>query len=96
MGTMPGGRDDVRQRVLGLTQGRFVANSIAQKIPGAHSGQLRKTFHEPLRLCPFSDARCTDENNASSAFELPSGHPESICRYAERKRPSALRWGIRA
>lgn len=63
---------------MGLTQWRFVANSIAQKIPGAHCGQLRETFHEPLGLCSFANARRTDENNASSAFELLSGHSEEV------------------
>lgn len=63
---------------MGLTQRRFVANSIAQKIPGAHCGQLRETFHEPLGLCPFANARRTDKNNTSSAFELFSGHSEEV------------------
>lgn len=69
---------------MGLTQGCFVADSIAQKVPRTHSGQLRKTFHEPFRLCSFTDARRTDQNDASGAFELLSGHSNAICRYAER------------
>lgn len=63
---------------MGLTQGRFVANRIAQKIPRAHRGQLRKTLHEPLGLCALSNARRTDENDASGAFELLTGHSEAI------------------
>lgn len=63
---------------MGLTQGRFVANGIAQKIPGAYCGQLGKPFHESLGLCAFANARRTDENNASGAFELLSGHSDGM------------------
>ena len=71
---------DVRTRdIMGLTQGRLVANGIAQEVPGAHGGQLRETFHEPLRLCSFTNARRTDENDASGVFEFPSGHSKAVC-----------------
>lgn len=75
---------------MGLTQGRLVANSVAQKIPRAHCGQLRKPLHKPLGLCSFSNPRCTDENDASGAFELLGGHSEAVCRYAKRRSRSAL------
>ena len=71
--------------MIGLTQRRFVANGIAQKIPRAYCGQLRETFHESLGLCPFANARRTDENDAGGAFELLGGHSDAIFRYAERR-----------
>ena len=64
--------------MMGLTQGRLVTDSIAQEIPRAHGGQLRETFHEPLGLCSFTNARRTDENDASGAFELPGGHSKAV------------------
>ena len=64
--------------MMGLTQGRLVTDSIAQEVPRAHGGQLRETFHEPLGLCPFTNARRTDENNASGTFELPDGHSKAV------------------
>ena len=80
---------------MGLTQGRFVTDSIAQEIPGAHCGQLRETVHEPLGLCSFANARRTNENDASGAFEFLSGHSKAVCRYAEREEGQLLgRGGI--
>ena len=82
--TAAGKHNNVRRRGMGLTQGRFVANGIAQKIPRAYGGQLGETFHESLGLCAFANARRTDEDDASGAFELLGGHSDAICRYAER------------
>ena len=79
--------------MTGLTQGSFVADSIAQKIPGAHSGQLGKASHEPLGLSSFANARRTDENDASSAFELLGGHSKTLSRYAQQWSISAVRGG---
>ena len=70
----------------GPTQRRLVANSIAQKIPRANGRQLRETLHETLSLRAFANARRTNEDDASGTFELLSGHTETICRYAERKK----------
>ena len=73
---------------MGLTQGSLVTDGIAQEIARAHGGQLRETFHEPLGLGAFSNARRTDENDASGAFELLGGHSKVLCsRYAQ--------WGSR-
>ena len=74
----------VGREMTGLTQGRLVTDSIAQEVPGAHGGQLRETFHEPLGLCSFTNARRTDENDASGAFELPGGHPKAVCTLGMR------------
>lgn len=77
MGAMLGRRHNGREGGNGgLTQGRFVANGIAQKIPRAHCGQLRESFHEPLGLRSFANAGRADENDASGTFELLGGHSE--------------------
>ena len=39
---------------------------------------MRETFHEPLGLRSFANARRTDENDAGGTFELLSGHPMEI------------------
>lgn len=84
----------VGREVIGLTQGRLVTDSIAQEVPGAHGRQLRETFHEPLGLCSFTDARRTDENDASGAFELLGGHSKAVCtlgmRIGARRRGSGI------
>ena len=74
----------VGREIIGLTQGRLVTDSIAQEVPGAHGGQLREPFHEPLGLCSFTNARRTDENDASGAFELPDGHSKAVCTLGMR------------
>ena len=60
----------------------MVADGIAQQIPRAHGGQLWETFHEPLGLGTFADARRTDEDDAGGAFELFGGHSRAGCKYA--------------
>ena len=74
MDVLPAGRHDVRGRVMGITQGRLVADRITQEIAGAHCGQLGKPFHEPLSLSPFAYAWRADENDTSGPFELLGGH----------------------
>ena len=69
----------VGREIMSVTQGRLVTDSNAQEVPGAHGGQLRETFHQPLGLCSFTNARRTDENDASGAFELPDGHSKAVC-----------------
>lgn len=71
---------------MGLTQGRFVADGIAQEVPGAHGGQLWEPFHEALGLGSFADARGTDKNDAGGAFELLGGHSKAVCKVCNAER----------
>lgn len=54
---------------------------------------MRETVHKPLGLCSFANARRTDENDASGAFEFLSGHSKAVCRVAEREEGQLLRRG---